>query len=228
MNKFVGTLFGISVLLLNTILIVSSHSFAALYYIFWVGGVGVFLWKKKASIEEKLKTWVLPSFPKFVLLGIGMILFEEMLASFSVNVSPALTVSSYTHFVLQYWATNLLTLAGFVIGWYLLLSRFQYTKKETLFFAGIFGLFAEKVIYWIFAMPLMGILLIIPTMFTYAIIITPSVLSIDMRIKRPLSAPIRYFLALLIPFLVSVPFIGILLYLMTVYPQVFYIPNNSL
>ena len=222
MKKTILILLCISVVLLNVIYLISAHSFMGLYYVLWIGGVGAFIWKKRETIGDKLKAWSLSEKYKFLLLGCGAVLLEEMLASFSIHLSPALTLGSYLHFVTQFWATNIFALAGFIIGWYLLLSRFEYSRKEVFILAGIFGLYAEKIFLYLLVSPLPGILLILPTVFTYGIIIFPAFLSLKRENKKILPKYMSYPLGVFVPFIVSIPFVIIVVHLMKLYPTYFY------
>ena len=199
----------------------------ALYYLIWVLGFGTLIWKKKDWLETFLQKSSLPPAVTFITLGIAMILLEEAFASFAVNLSPALTLATYGVFLLKFWATNLFALPGFIIAWYILLTKFTYSRREVLFLVGLFGLFAEKIYFHIITIPIMGILLILPTMYTYAIIITPSLLSLHAEKlgQRKLNPIARYTLGFIFPIIISIPFIITVSILMTKYPQYFYIPN---
>lgn len=220
--KTILLLLVISVFLLSVIDIISAHSFMAFYYIIWIGGVGSLVWKYRNEIEVKLNRWSLSPVYKFLILGFGMTLTEEALAAFSIHLSSSLTLASYLHFVSQFWATNMLALVGFVIGWWLLLSRFEYSRREVFIISGIFGLYAEHILRFLSAFPTAGVLLILPTIFTYGVIITPSLLSVRFSDKRKLPVVVRYILAPLALFLMSIPFVVILSFLMKSYPAYFY------
>jgi hypothetical protein len=220
MKRTILLLLIISVLLLNVIFIFSSHSFLALYYVLWLGGVGTYVWRNRDRLEARLTKWNIGSFKKFLLLGLLMILIEETFAGFSTHLATAHSVSDIYIGILQFWAFNFLTLPGFIIGWYLLLCRFTYSRKEVLVLVGILGLFAEKTYIFIFAVPIMGILLILPTMFTYALIIAPSILSFRGG-GRTLPTYLRYMLGVIVPIIVSIPLVLILMYLKLHYPGAF-------
>lgn len=205
----------------------SAHSFMALYYIIWVLGCGTLIWKNKTKLEALLQKSPLPPAVTFVGLGILMILLEEAFASFAVNLSSVLTLSAYGVFLLKFWATNLFALPGFIIAWYILLTKFSYSRQEVLILVGLFGLFAEKIYLHVITIPIMGILLILPTMYTYAIIITPSLLSLrkEKLGQKNLNVIMRYVLGFIFPIIISLPFIITVSILMTKYPHYFYLPN---
>jgi hypothetical protein len=117
----------------------------------------------------------LGEFKKFYLLGVVAICIEETFAGISMHLATADSFGDILIGVRQFISFNLMALSGFVIGWYLLLKTFVYDRKEIFVLAGLFGLFAEKIYVHIFSIPIMGLLLILPTVFTYALIIAPSV-----------------------------------------------------
>jgi hypothetical protein len=212
---------GISILLLNLIFLINNHSFMAMYYVLWLGGVGHYIWKYGEVVKNKLTAWKIGSFKKFLILGIMMIVCEETFAGISMHAGIANNVGDIFIGISQFLAFNLLALPGFIIGWYVLLARYTYSRQEIFILVGLFGLFAEKTVFHIITNPLMGGLLILPVMYTYALIITPSVLSFRGGTQKSLPKIARYILGLIVPFLVSIPFIGILTFLRTHYPDVF-------
>jgi hypothetical protein len=221
MNKTLLILLVVSVLLLNFIALVAGHSFMPLYYVLWLGIIGTYFWRNRVRIEEKLVSWNAGSFRKFVSLGIGMILLEEIFAGFSMHLASAKSVSALLIGILQFWAFNLLALPGFIVGWYFLLRRFAYSKREIFILVGIFGLFSEKIYKFVLTSPVMAVLLILPTMFTYMLIITPSVLSFRGGAAKALPGPVRYALGFFVPLIFSIPFVLLLSYLRAQYPFLF-------
>lgn len=227
MNKTSIVLLCLSIILLNLILIPSAGSTMALYYALWVLGLGTLMWKKRDALEILLQKSKLPPFITFISLGILMILVEETIASFCVNFTPAMTLESYSSFLLKFWTTNLFALPGFIIAWYFLLTKVAYSRKEVLILVGFFGLFAEKIFVHVITSPLMGILLILPTMYTYAVLIAPSLLSLPKEKlgQKKLDAFARYALGFFVPILFSIPFIVVVTALMARFPTHFYIPQ---
>lgn len=214
-------LLALSLFLLLVISVQNKH-FLVMYYIVWVGVVGPLVWFNRVKLEEKLSAWGLSSFPKFLLLGIAMILSEEVLAGLSMNLHISKDPAFLIHGISQFWAFNLLALPGFIIAWHVLLSRYVYTKREVFMLVGIFGLFAEHVVEKVAGNPIAGALLILPTMFTYAIIIAPSLLSFRaVGERKELGFVKRYVFGFLVPVLVTLPFIAVLAYLKTHYPGAF-------
>ncbi len=203
---------------------IPNGSFQPLYYVLWVLGVGGYVYRNHERIQQRFQSWNIGPFKKFLGIGIGVILLEEMFAALAMHGFRYLTTVSlltYPRDVLQFWALNLLALPGMIIAWYLLLKRYAYTKREIFVLAGLFGLFAEKVHEHLVSFPLAGLLLIAPTMFTYGVIILIPTLSLDHTAGRQSHWLIRYGLGLIVPFICSIPGIGILSYLFTQNPGLF-------
>lgn len=213
-----------SIVLLFPIFVFFVKSFQPLYYVLWVIGVGGYVYRNHEALEQRFQRWNVGPFKKFLLLGIGAILTEEVFASTSMHLMRYITTgnfSTYFHDVLQFWALNLLTLPGLIIGWYLLLKWFSYTRKEIFILAGLFGLYAEKIYQHIVAYPTIAWLLIVPTVFTYGVIVSIPALSVDTMRGRNTNSFVRYLLAFVIPFICIIPFIAIALYIKANHPELF-------
>ncbi len=213
-----------SIALLFPIFVFGAKSFQPLYYVLWVIGVGGYVYRNHVALEQRFQSWNIGPFKKFMMLGIGVILTEEVFASTSMHLMRYVTTgnfSTYFHDVSQFWALNLLALPGMIIAWYFLLRRYAYTKKEIFILAGLFGLFSEKIYLHVVAYPLFGWLLIVPTVFTYGVIISIPALSLNHTQGKQSHPIIRYTLGLIVPFIFSIPFIGILAYLFAQYPDAF-------
>jgi hypothetical protein len=98
-------------------------------------------------------------------------------------------------------------LPGFIIAWYILLKRYEYSRTEVFTLVGLFGLFSEKIYIHVLTVPIMGIALLLPTMFTYIGIILPSILSLPTHGTRRQTSVIRYFTGLIVPIIMSMPFV---------------------
>lgn len=221
MQKIVLLLLVLSLIFL-TLISLNAHHFLALYYVVWVGGIGSFIWKNRQQIEDVLAAWKVRRFQKFLFLGVIMVLLEETFAGISMHLATSRDIHYLIVGVLQFWTFNLLALPGFIIAWYLLLVRFYYTRKEVFVLVGLFGLFAESVGAKIIANPIAGAALILPTMFSYVIIITPSVMSFRKNEEgKQLPPSLRYMLGCIVPIIVSLPFIYILSILKIHFPDMF-------
>ncbi|MDQ5962827.1 MAG: hypothetical protein QG653_634 [Patescibacteria group bacterium] len=213
-----------SIALLFPIFVFFVKSFQPLYYVLWVVGVGGYVYRNHVALEQRFQSWNIGPFKKFLLLGIGAILTEEIFASTSMHLMRYVTTgnfSTYFYDILQFWALNLLTLPGLIIGWYFLLRRYAYTKKEIFILAGLFGLYAEKIYQHIILYPTIAWLLIVPTVFTYGVIVSIPALSIDHTKGKESHGIIRYALAFIIPFICIMPFIAIALYIKANHPELF-------
>ncbi len=203
---------------------VSLGSLQPLYYVLWVLGVGSYVYRHRDKIETCLLRWRVGAFKKFMGIGISLIFLEEVFATLAMHGMRYLTDGSLITFgrdVLQFWALNLLALPGMFIAWFILLTHYSYSKKEVFVLAGLFGIFSEKVYAHVVAFPLVGWLLIVPTIFTYGLLVSVPALSVEKKgTKKPVSV-VRYALALVLPVLCSVPFIAILSYLYAHNPDLF-------
>lgn len=149
------------------------------------------------------------NFATFVSLGLVMILIEETFASIAANLVLVDKVQELLASIHQYYANNFLLLPGFIVAWYFLATRIRYTQKELFVLVGLFGIFYEKIYIHILTIPILGIPLILPTMFTYIGIIIPSVLSLQKMGERQLPNYLRYSLGILMPIIASMPFIAV-------------------
>ena len=176
-----------------------------LYYIIWLS-LSYYLFKKREYISVYLRRSPFSGFVTFVGLGIIMILVEETFAALAVNL---LRVSSFFELLAsipQFYANNLLLLPGFIVAWYFLASRIAYTRKEIFILVGLFGLFSEKIYMHVLTIPILGIPLIPITMLAYMGIILPSLLSLRETGTREVPSYVRYFIGILFPIMMSVPF----------------------
>ena len=213
----------VSTIVFNFIDIALALSFLVFYYIFWGGGWGWYIWRHKEKLEERLVAWNMGGFKKFLLLGIIMILIEETFAGFSLNLGVHTSLWSFVKVILQCYALNLFALP--TLFFYTTLFRESEERrvgKSVVFvLVGLFGLYSEKIYTYVFVFPLAALFLILPTMFTYAVIIAPSIMSFRGMGTKTLPSALRYTFGLILPFLVSVPFIGVLFILMKHFPGAF-------
>ena len=149
-----------------------------------------------------------------------MVLCEEIIAGTAMNLGIADSVGDILLGIRQFIAFNILALPGFIIAWYILLKHCIYTRQEVFILSGIFGILSEKLFRHV-DYPIMIALLILPTMFTYAIIIAPSVMSYRGTGAKPRPKIVRYLLGIFFPFVVSIPFVLLVMYLRARYPEVF-------
>lgn len=203
-------------------IITGGSDYFIIYYIVIDLLFGILVWINRYKIKDTLVSWELDRLPKFLILGYGMVLFEELFAALSYTLTEGFTLPLYLERIRQYWALNILIFTGFYFAWYFLLKRYRYSYQEVFFIAGPWGLFAEGVIFYplfiaFFQAPL--------TIFVYGLMITLPMLSIDVNSelegKKQLNSLIKYPLSLLIIFLFStIPFL-IVMSLKMPYPWLF-------
>lgn len=143
------------------------------YYLIGLAFIGL-LWKKRFPLETWLQSRTLHGFFLFVGLGLMMIIIEETIAGITVHLLSVKSLSELPALITQYYTNNLLLLPGFIIAWYVLLKRYEYSRTEVFTLVGLFGLFSEQIYIHILTIPIMGMALLLPTMFTYIGIILPS------------------------------------------------------
>jgi hypothetical protein len=189
-----------------------------LYPFLWLGLVGVPVWRWRRSLAHLLQRWQFPGFLTFMLLGYAMILLEEILAALVNNLAEGFTWPLFAQRVGQFWAFNLLAFTGFFAGWYLLLKMIGYSRVETFFLGGCFGLYAERTIFLLPGQPLQFALFAPLIIFIYGLILTPAALSIPEAKQRRPNWLLRYPLAFFVPFTCSVPPVALLSYLRAHFP----------
>ncbi len=198
-----------------------EFSYQILYFYFIIFFIGLPIWIHRDKIKYKLENWKLNKLTKFLILGYGTVLFEEVFAALFNHLSEGFNFILYLQRIGQFWAFNIFAFTGFYFAWYFLLKRYKYSYKEVFFVAGVLGLFAEGVIYGIFANPLYVFFMTPIMIFVYGLMITLPMLSIGLAGKKELHPLIKYPLSLLVMFLFSIIPILILQLLRTRYPWLF-------
>ena len=141
------------------------------YYVLWIVGFGSFFYIYRSRIKLFVKRIKLPFFYKFMIVGLLIILLEEIFASLFNHLSEGFNFSLYLIRILQFWLLNIIIFSVWFIVWYQLLSRYRYSEREVFWIAGITGLFMEGIIYRIFTEPVYFLLMLLPMVFVYGIII---------------------------------------------------------
>lgn len=194
----------------------------AIYYPIWLGVGGTIIWRYRQRIERRLREWAAPPLVKFLILGFGAVLTEEIIAALANHVPEGFSPVVYAARVVQFWDLNIFTFFGFIVGWYGLITWLAFSKREVFYLAGIWGLFAEKVIFAILSNPAFVAFDFSPDILTYGLIITPALLSQEPRTGRWRLHPIlKYPLAYGVIFLCSIPAIGLLQLLRQSFPALF-------
>lgn len=193
-----------------------------LYYDLMFGLVGLPLWLNRRRVARALQVWRLNATVKFVLLGYGMVLLEEVFAAFANHLSEGFSLALFLVRIGQFWALNVLTFTGLIVGWAILASLIGFSRAEAFWLIGLWGLYAEHTVLVLPSNPLAFLLIAPLNIFVYGLILAPAMLS------RPEASPARrwpwiarYPLALLLPFVLSVLPVALLVSLRAQYPGVF-------
>lgn len=194
---------------------------AAIYYVLWTGLFGCWLWRTRIPLGAQLKTWRLHPFLKFVILGYGAVLAEEIIAALANNISEGFSFSLYLTRIGQFWAFNVFAFTGFILGWYVLLKNFSYTARETFYLAGAWGLFSEGIYRFVLANPVAAFMMAAPTVLTYGLILAPASLSMNKSGKRTLPFPWKLPLTYGLIFALSLAPMFALTHLREQHPQLF-------
>ena len=197
-----------------------EFSYQILYY-FFIIIVGLPVWIYREKIKKKLVGWEMNRLGKFLILGYGVVLFEEIFAALFNHLSEGFNFMLYLERVGQFWMFNIFAFTGFYFAWYFLLNRYKYSYTEVFFIAGSFGLFSEGVIFAIFSNPIGFIFMTPLVIFVYGLMIPLPMLSIGLKGKKELRSWMKYVLSLLVIFLFSVIPIAILVMLRANFPGFF-------
>ena len=192
-----------------------------LYFFIWTAGMGTVVWLSRDRLEKHLGTIRLGARTRFVLLGYGMVLAEEVLAAFVNNLSEGFTPALFMVRVLQFWAFNLLAFTGWILTWAWMSRSLGFSLRERFYLSGLFGLYAEKTIYEVFSNPLAFLFTAPLEMLTYGLILTPAQLSVESHGSMKSLRLVRYLTALVLPILVAIPFILVLTVLRSHFPWAF-------
>ncbi len=192
-----------------------------LYSFFWLGLVGLPIWRWRRPLGRLVQAWRFPGFLKFMALGYLMVLIEEIFAALVNHLSEGFSWPLFLQRIGQFWALNLFAFTGFFVGWYLLARFIGFSRVEMFYLGGCFGLYSERAIFLLPGQLLVFFLFAPLMVFTYGLILTPAMLSIGEPRKSRLIWPLRYPLAFLIPFLCSLPPVILLQTLRASFPDWF-------
>jgi len=198
----------------------------AIYYPLWLGIVGTIVWRRREALARRLQSWSAPPWVRFVVLGFGAVLAEEIFAALANHLPEGFSLPVLLLRIVQFWALNIFAFFGFVVGWWLLTRYVEFSRREVFYLAGIWGLYAEKIIYTLVPMPAFFFFKAGPTILTYGLIIVPALLSQPMtegrrRVHRLLKYPGAYLCLLLL----SLPAILVLFFLRETWPGAFPPPS---
>jgi hypothetical protein len=193
-----------------------------LYPYLWLGLVGLSVWRWRRPLARRLQGGRFPGFLKFMGLGYLMVLIEEVFAALVNHLTEGFSWPLFLQRIGQFWALNLFTFTGFFVGWYVLARFIGYSRIEMFYLGGCFGLYSERAIYLLPQGHVLQFVLFAPLLiFTYGLILTPALLSLDTVRTPRLPWLLRYPLTLLVPFFSSIPPLAALQALRASFPDAF-------
>ncbi len=210
----------ISTIFLSWYFMAREQSFVPLYYVLWIGFIGTPLWVYRKGISAQLTRLIPHAATRFLALAYGAVALEETIAAFVHALTEGPTLGLLATRITQFWSFNLIAFSGLILAWLALSRRFRYSPREAFYLVGLWGLYAEGIIWKIWSDASSFLFFALPTVFTYGIIMAPSIMTAPTG-KKTATKPIRYALALTIPFLCSIPFVLILGYLRARFPDAF-------
>lgn len=191
------------------------------YYLVLLLLVGTLIWRNRARLQVHLQRWNISPFLRFLLLGYGMVLLEEIIAAFFNHLLEGFDLGTFPLRIGQFWAFNIFAFTGLIVGWYLLRRFIPYTPREAFFLTGCFGLIAEHTVNFLAGNILIFFLLAPLNILTYGLILTPAQLSLPDTSRRNLPMLLRYVLAIFVPFCASIVPVLILMVLRAHFPAWF-------
>jgi len=192
------------------------------YFAVVVGIIGTLVSRHRANIERWTGNWGINRSVKFLLLGYGAVLVEEVFAAIANGLDKDIPVYLYLVRIGQFWALNIFTFSGLIIGFSLLIKYFEFSKREVFYLSGLWGLYAEKTIFSLAENPAFFLFAAAPNILTYGLIISPALLSYNIPDgRRRLPRPVRYVLAYVVIFALSMPAILLLQTLRQAAPSLF-------
>ncbi len=209
---------GIALIFFNWYFVFQAHNFIPLYIDIMLLAVGLPLWKNRREIALKLQSWPLSALLKFIVLGYGMVLFEEIFAAFVNNLNEGFSPALFIVRVLQFWAFNIFAFTSMIFGWYVLARKFLFSRMELFVLAGLWGLYCEKVIF----LPPLVIISYAPLVaLIYVVIIAPAIWSLPVPQRAERSWLVRYPCGFLVVMVLAFVSTGILMLLRARFPLAF-------
>ena len=192
-----------------------------LYFSLWLGGVGAIVWFFRQRLAGTLQHWRRSNCFKFLVLGYGMVLLEEIFAALSNHLSEGFQLLVFIERIGQFWALNIFAFTGFIVAWYVLISRVEYTNREVFYLSGAWGIFAEHVYRALFTNPPAFLLIAALEILTYGLLITPAMLSMAPRGQRHIPRLWKYLITYSLLFVCSLAPVAILILLRTHFAYLF-------
>jgi hypothetical protein len=196
------------------------YRFIYLYTIVLI--IGPIIWFKRSKIKERLLNYnKFNNLTKFLLLGMSVVIFEEIIAGSVHHLTEPFNVVVLMQRVGQFCFLNLFTFTGFYFAWFFLIRKFKYSFQEVFFLAGFWGLYAEKIIFSSLVNPIYFVTIAPIFIFVYGIMITLPMLSVNFAGNKRLHPLLKYTLPYVVMFIFSIVPIAILYYLRIQFPGLF-------
>lgn len=212
----------ISLLFWVAVIVLSPEPFyGAVYYIPVIGVLGSVLYFRWTPLATWLQAWRALPVVKFLIVGYGIVLLEEIVAAFGNHLSEGFDLWLYLVRIGQFWVFNIFAFTGFIVGWYFLTRRYQYSYREIFYLAGFWGLYAEGMYRWLASNPLGVVFLVGPIIVTYGLMVLPMVLTVSPGERTVLSRFKKYPLTYLVLFGCSLIPILALMVLRSHFPELF-------
>lgn len=215
------TLLLLSVVFLSWYFPTKEGSVIPFYYALWLGCIGIPLWAWRSQLTKAGRELLPRATTRFLVLAYGMVVAEEIIAGFVHAAQEGLSLTPFATRAAQFSLFNLFAMSGLITAWTLLYRCYEYSQRESLFIIGIWGLYAERIINTLWFSPFSFLFFALPTAFSYALIMAPSIATANTSGRKRLPAIIRYALGLFLPFLLSIPFMLILNQVRSTHPGAF-------
>ena len=199
-----------------------KFEYTMIYFMVVIGIFGLPLHIFKLPLTIRLQNWSAPAILKFLALGYGAVLTEEIFAALTNHLSEGFNTALYFQRILQFWAFNIFAFSGLIFGWYVLTKKIQYSKTEIFFLTGLFGLWTERIFPVALTNPVAFFFWAPLVIFVYGIIITPAMFSLKPQPTTKTIHPIlKYILAYAVILLFSLLPVMFLWFLRLRYPWAF-------
>jgi hypothetical protein len=151
-------------------------------------------------------------------LAYGMVIIEETIAALINNINEGFNVGLFIIRTGQFNAFNLLGFSGIIIGLYLLNRLRILNKRESVVLIALFGIYAEHVYT---QSPIIFLVYAPIVMYIYYLIFMPAVSILKEESTRSIHKVVRYVLSGILVFVLSMPFVGIIMVLREHHPEYF-------
>jgi len=198
-----------------------SYTPQLLYFFIWTARVGSLVWLGRDRLEKAVRASSSAKRPGSCSLVMRWCWLRRSSPAFVNNLSEEFTPQLFAVRILQFWAFNIFAFTGLILAWAWMSRWLMFSRRERFYLSGLFGLYAEKTIFVLFSNPLAFLFFAPLEMITYGLILTPAQLSVPVHGSLSSLRLPRYAVSLLLPFLVSIPFIALLMVLRAHFPWAF-------